>query len=74
MTSGLDNNITQNLFKFLCENPTSGTEEEIFRNWVCQLAEVPPPDSLPICFQMIRNMQRSKVSKDLLKKYGKLFY
>ena len=74
MESGLDNIFVHNLFKFLCENDLHGTEEEIFQHWVSQAASVPPAESLPICFQMIRNMQNSKVPKELLQKYGKLFY
>ena len=65
---------TGDLFKYLCEHEVKGTEEEIFSAWVSQSTEMPEAEDLPICFQMIRNIKKSKVDKDILKKYGKLFY
>lgn len=72
MTSGLEE--IQNLFKFLCENTVSGSEEEIYQYWLSQYNEIPSIEILPMCFQMIRNMKKSTVPKDLIRKCGKMFY
>lgn len=63
----------QNLLKFLCEADTSGTEQEIFANWVSISEEVPPSEGLPEYFQVIRNIKKSTTSKELMQKCCKFF-
>lgn len=58
----------QKLLKFLCENDTSDTEQEIFAKWVSISEEVPPSEGLPEYFQMIRNIKKSTTSKELMQK------
>lgn len=41
----------QNLLKFLCENDTSDTEQEIFAKWVSISEEIPSSEGLPEYFQ-----------------------
>lgn len=63
----------QNLLKFLCENDTSDTEQEIFAKWVSISEEIPSSEGLPEYFQMIRNIKKSEVSKELMQKCCKFF-
>lgn len=63
----------QKLLKYLCEADTSGTEQEIFANWVSISEEVPLSEGLPEYFQMIRNIKKSEVQKELMQKCCKFF-
>lgn len=53
------------LLHFLCEKDPKGSEQEIYSQWISQAPFIPPADQLPIHMQIIRNLQKSRVPKEL---------
>lgn len=53
------------LLSFLCEKDPKGSEQEVYSQWVSQASFIPPANQLPIHMQIIRNLQKSRVPKEL---------